>query len=141
MAKILLNAAAKNRTQVRIFECCGFALVSTRIRIQLFISMQIRIQGAKLLRIHADRDPVPCQTVKSQKIEYLYEKYTLVGTSRPVNLPTIRSSVPDPCRKFFCLLLFEGTFTSLFKDKKSKRSHKTAGIFLLFLLADRRIRI
>ncbi len=30
--------------------------------------------------------------------------------------------------KFFCLLLFEGTFTSFFKDKKSKRSHKTVGI-------------
>ncbi len=29
---------------------------------------------------------------------------------------------------FFCLLLFEGTFTSFFKDKKSKRSHKTVGI-------------
>jgi hypothetical protein len=27
--------------------------------------------------------------------------------------------------KFFCLLYFEGTFTSFFKDKKSKRSHKT----------------
>jgi hypothetical protein len=29
---------------------------------------------------------------------------------------------------FFCLLLFECTFTSFFKDKKSKRSHKTVGI-------------
>jgi hypothetical protein len=29
---------------------------------------------------------------------------------------------------FFCLLLFEGTFTSFFKDKKSNRSHKTVGI-------------
>jgi hypothetical protein len=29
--------------------------------------------------------------------------------------------------KFFCLL-FEGIFTSFFKDKKSKRSHKTVGI-------------
>ncbi len=29
---------------------------------------------------------------------------------------------------FFCLLLFEGTFTSFFKDEKSKRSHKTTGI-------------
>jgi hypothetical protein len=28
----------------------------------------------------------------------------------------------------FCLLLFEGTFTSFFKDKKSKRSNKTVGI-------------
>jgi hypothetical protein len=27
--------------------------------------------------------------------------------------------------KFFCLLLFEGTFTSFFKDKKSERNHKT----------------
>jgi hypothetical protein len=28
-------------------------------------------------------------------------------------------------KKFFCLLLFEGTFTSFSKDEKSKRSHKT----------------
>jgi hypothetical protein len=37
-------------------------------------------------------------------------------------------------KKFFCLLLFEGTFTSFFKDKKSKRSHKA-----VVLLGDRRI--
>jgi hypothetical protein len=30
--------------------------------------------------------------------------------------------------KFFCLLLFEAAFTSFFKDKKSKRSHRTVGI-------------
>jgi hypothetical protein len=30
--------------------------------------------------------------------------------------------------KFFSILLFEGTFTSFFKDKKSKRSHKTVKI-------------
>jgi hypothetical protein len=45
-------------------------------------------------------------------------------------------------KTFFCLLLFEGTFTSFFKDK-SKRSHKTLGIsrcFLLFLLDDGTIR-
>jgi hypothetical protein len=37
-------------------------------------------------------------------------------------------------RKFY-LLLFEGTFTSFFKDKKSQRSHKTVGInvFLIFV--------
>jgi hypothetical protein len=39
-------------------------------------------------------------------------------------------------KKFFCLLLFEGTFTSFYKDKKSKRSQKQ---LLLFLLDDRRI--
>jgi hypothetical protein len=33
-------------------------------------------------------------------------------------------------KKFFCVLLFEGTFTSFFKNKKSKskRSHKTVEI-------------
>jgi hypothetical protein len=31
-------------------------------------------------------------------------------------------------KKYFCILLFEGTFSSFFKDKKSKRSHKTVGI-------------
>jgi hypothetical protein len=34
-------------------------------------------------------------------------------------------------KKFFCLLLFEGTlttFTSFFKDKTSKKNHKTVGI-------------
>ncbi len=30
-------------------------------------------------------------------------------------------------KKLFCLFLFEGTFTSFFRDKKSK-SHKTVGI-------------
>ncbi len=30
--------------------------------------------------------------------------------------------------KFFCLLLFEATFTSFLKDKKSRRSHKTVVI-------------
>jgi hypothetical protein len=28
----------------------------------------------------------------------------------------------------FCIVLFEGTFTSFFKDKKSQRSHKTVEI-------------
>jgi hypothetical protein len=31
-------------------------------------------------------------------------------------------------KSFSALLLFEGIFTSIFKDKKSKRSHKTVGI-------------
>jgi hypothetical protein len=30
--------------------------------------------------------------------------------------------------KFFCLLLFEATFPSFVKDKKSDRSHKAVGI-------------
>jgi hypothetical protein len=31
-------------------------------------------------------------------------------------------------KKFFCFFVFKGTFISFFKDKKSKRSHKTIGI-------------
>ncbi len=44
---------------------------------------------------------------------------------------------------FFSLLLFECTLTSFFKDKKSKRSHKTVGIkvFLAIFLDNRRIQI
>ena len=43
-------------------------------------------------------------------------------------------------KRFLCLFLFEGTFTSFFNDKKYKRSNKTVGI-LLFLLDDWKIRI
>ncbi len=44
---------------------------------------------------------------------------------------------------FFCLLLFEATFTSFFKIKSHKRVTKQqqSRFFLLFLLGDRRIRI
>jgi hypothetical protein len=38
-------------------------------------SMRIRIQGTKPMRIHADPDPG--QTLPSQKVEYLHEKYIL----------------------------------------------------------------
>jgi hypothetical protein len=46
-------------------------------------------------------------------------------------------------KKFFCLLLFEGTFTSFSKTKSQKEvtKQKESRFFLLFLLADRRIRI
>ncbi len=36
--------------------------------------------------------------------------------------------------KFFCLLLFEGTFISFFKDKRSSGSHKTAGIMVFLTI-------
>ncbi len=47
-------------------------------------------------------------------------------------------------KKFFCLLIFVGTFTSFFKEqkvKKKSRNSRNQGFFLLFLLDDRRIRI
>jgi hypothetical protein len=37
-------------------------------------------------------------------------------------------------KKFFCLLLFGGTLTSFFKDKKSKGSHKTVGMKVFLII-------
>jgi hypothetical protein len=57
-----------------------------RIRIQLLISMRIRIQiqGAKRIRIRMNPDPG--RTLKSQKDEFLHERYVKVGNSnRPKN--------------------------------------------------------
>jgi hypothetical protein len=58
---------------------------------------------------------------------------------------------PDPAIfvsdlfKFFCLLLFEGTYLRyiIFQRKKVTKNHKTevSMFFLLLLLEDRRIRI
>jgi hypothetical protein len=55
---------------------------------------------------------------------------TIIGpTSVPYPDPALFvSDLQDANKKFFCLLLFEGTFTSFFKDKKSLRSHKTVEI-------------
>ncbi len=54
--------------------------------------------------------------------------------SRPQQKPILKEN-------FLCLLLFEGTFTSFFKDKKSKEVTKQyeSRFFLLVLLDDRRI--
>ncbi len=46
--------------------------------------------------------------------------------------PSRRLQKNNLLKKNFCLLLFEGTFTSFFKDKKSKRSHKTIEIKVFF---------
>ncbi len=45
------------------------------IRIQLFIRMRIRIQGAKPMEIHSEPDPG--QSLKSKKDYLLHLKYTL----------------------------------------------------------------
>jgi hypothetical protein len=37
-------------------------------------------------------------------------------------------------KKVFLLITFEGTFTSFFKDNKSKRSHKTVGIMVFLTI-------
>jgi hypothetical protein len=41
---------------------------------------------------------------------------------------TFQTPTKNKFKKFFCILLFEGTFTSFFEDKKSKRSHKIVEI-------------
>jgi hypothetical protein len=47
-----------------------------RIRIQLFISMRIRIKGAKQMRTQTDPCPDPRRTLKSQKLNFNNEKKT-----------------------------------------------------------------
>jgi hypothetical protein len=48
----------------------------------------------------------------------------------PIFVIDLQEANKKPIKKkmFFCLLLFEDTLTTFFKDKKSKRSHKTVGI-------------
>jgi hypothetical protein len=50
-----------------------------------------------------------------------------------LTLKTPKNTVTNK-KKFFCILFFEGPFPSFFRDKKSKRSHKTVEIkvFLIF---------
>jgi hypothetical protein len=54
----------------------GSALVSMRVRIQIFISIyvqiRIRILGAKPMRIFADPDP--SETLMSQNVEFFHNK-------------------------------------------------------------------
>jgi hypothetical protein len=45
-----------------------------------------------------------------------------------IDLQDANKKIGSFFKKIFCLLLFANTFTSFFKDKKSKRSHKTVGI-------------
>ncbi len=74
----------------------GSALVSMRIRIQLSISMwiQIRILGAKPMRIYADLDPGG--TLKSQNVQFFIKKYSILTVT-----PGNRSNIPTKVRKPF----------------------------------------
>ncbi len=55
----------------------------------------------------------------------------------------VASKMPTKDKCFFAYYLLLGIFTSVFKDSKSLRSHKTVEIkvFLIYLLVDGRIRI
>ncbi len=48
-----------------------------RIRILIQVLPLVRIQGAKAMRIHADPGLDPVQTLQSQKVQFLHEKFTL----------------------------------------------------------------
>ncbi len=65
-----------------------------RVRIQLFILMLIRIQGARPIRIHADLDPG--RTLKSQKVEFLHLKYQVYfkNVGNTINIPTNTINIP-----------------------------------------------
>jgi hypothetical protein len=72
-------ATLRKTVTLRKTQCCGSALVSMGIRIQLFISMRvwIGIQDAKPIRIHADPVPDHGQTLKEKKVGFFYEKIYL----------------------------------------------------------------
>ncbi len=56
-------------------------------------------------------------------------------TNSPDPDPAIFASyLEEVNKKFFCLLLFESTYTSFFKDKKIIKSHKTVGINLFLTI-------
>jgi hypothetical protein len=53
----------------------------------------------------------------------------------PDSVPAISViDLQDVKNYFLCLLIFEGTFTSFFKDKKWQRSHKTVEIKIFLLI-------
>jgi hypothetical protein len=62
-------------------QCCGSALVSMMIRIQLSMRNRIRIQGAKPMKIPTDPDP-------GHKKLTLYMKNILKLDNRFKNIPT-----------------------------------------------------
>jgi hypothetical protein len=59
----------------------------------------------------------------------------------PFSSLTFKTATKKFAYKVFCLIRFEGTFTSFFKDKKVIKKSVGSRFFLLFLLDDRRIRI
>ncbi len=87
----LLQALQTNGVQVSVSctvlvpnaQYCGSALLSIRIRIQLFIAMRMRFQGVKPMRnadpcgmrIHADPDSDHSQTLNPPKLDF-YMKNT-----------------------------------------------------------------
>jgi hypothetical protein len=101
-----------------------------------------------------------CRPSESTVLEDAWLNWT-VATSVPTGSadPCLRLMDPDPTifandlqdanqkiilkKSFSVLFLFDCSFILLFKDKKSKRSHKTVRIkvFLTILLDDSRIRI
>jgi hypothetical protein len=58
------SGSPKNPLTIGKYQCFGSTFVSTQLRIQLFISMRIRIQGVKLMRIDAAPNPDTGQNLK-----------------------------------------------------------------------------
>ncbi len=72
-----------------------------RIQIQIFISIRIRIQGAKPMRIYADPDPG--QILKSQKVDFYMKNILKVGKRSK----TIPAKVQKPFWKAVNQVYFE----------------------------------
>ncbi len=100
------------------------------------LDLWIRIQKAQKhvdpVDPDSDPDPQQCLTVGRTHLIYSQTLILMINKNRPsppsVPDPHLRRTDPDPAlfmnfkypqSKFFCLLLYEGTVTSIFKDKKS----------------------
>ena len=106
------------------FHCFESALVSMRIRIQVFTSMRIRIQGTKSMRIHAD----PGQTWPSQKkLNFTWK----IFITAPQGESNTRTVMPRSSATFSTLTINLGkrkNFFCRFKVLKTCVAHSTRGL-------------
>ncbi len=66
MDPLIKDLNADPYSPIVFYQCYRSGLVSVRIQMQLFASLDIRIHGDEPMRIHADPDPV--QALPSQKV-------------------------------------------------------------------------
>ncbi len=96
------------------------------IRILIFSPMGFKMPTKNKVRFFSVADPWHFGTDPDPRIR-TSDKRILIRILLFSSV-TFRMAIKKKIPNFFCLLLFEATFTSFFKDKKSSRSYKTAGI-------------
>ncbi len=123
-------------TQVQIshvYQCCGSGLVSVGSRSRFLTQCGPDPGPVSQTKV----DPDPCQNLPQccGSMTFLCGSGSadtclwLMDTDPAVFIIDLQdANKKQVLLKFFCILLFEGTFTSFLKDKKSKKRHKTVEI-------------